>query len=140
MPGYAVQEQAGLENPAAILYGTNDLRHEHHPIPADIPPGYVRVLMRAVGICGSDVHFYKKVSLQQPPHENYEVPLRELFLLSQTCHILHARSECCTCRGGLGTLSWSSPWSLGMSLLGTFSLRALSTVRTLLRSYRRLHL
>ena len=56
----AVQEQAGLENPAAVLYSANDLRYEHHHIPTDIPPGHVRVQMRAVGICGSDVHFYKK--------------------------------------------------------------------------------
>ena len=59
---HAAQEQAGVDNPAAILYGANDLRYEHHHMPAAIPAGHVRVLMRAVGICGSDVHFYKQVS------------------------------------------------------------------------------
>ena len=57
----AVQEQAGVNNPAAVLYSANDMRYENHHIPAEIPPGHVRVQMRAVGICGSDVHFYKKV-------------------------------------------------------------------------------
>ena len=56
-----------MQNPAAILYGTNDLRYEHHHISADIPSGHVRVLMRAVGICGSDVHFYQKVP--QAPYQ-----------------------------------------------------------------------
>lgn len=64
---HAVQEEPGVQNPAAILYGTNDLRYEHHHIPADIPSGHVRVLMRAVGICGSDVHFYQKVVCRRPP-------------------------------------------------------------------------
>ena len=64
---HAVQEEPGVQNPAAILYGTNDLRYEHHHIPADIPSGHVRVLMRAVGICGSDVHFYQKVFSQHLP-------------------------------------------------------------------------
>lgn len=57
----AVEETADLSNPAAILYGPNDLRYEEHPLAESIAPGHVRVRMRAVGICGSDVHFYKKV-------------------------------------------------------------------------------
>ena len=50
-----------MKNPAAVLYSANDMRYENHHISADIPPGHVRVQMRAVGICGSDVHYFKKV-------------------------------------------------------------------------------
>ena len=49
------------KNPAALLYGINDLRFEDLPFTAELPSNYVRVRMRAVGICGSDVHMLKKV-------------------------------------------------------------------------------
>ncbi|MDP2952871.1 MAG: NAD(P)-dependent alcohol dehydrogenase, partial [Chloroflexota bacterium] len=43
---------------AAVLHGKLDLRLEHRPIP--LPgPGQVLVRIVAVGICGSDVHFWK---------------------------------------------------------------------------------
>ena len=48
-------------NPAAVLHGVNDLRVEDVPLPKQIASGSVRVQMRSVGICGSDVHFMKKV-------------------------------------------------------------------------------
>ena len=48
-------------NPAAVLYGANDLRFQDHPLPDHIPDDFVRVRMRSVGICGSDVHFFKQV-------------------------------------------------------------------------------
>ena len=48
-------------NPAAVLHGINDLRVEDFPLPEQIASGSVRVQMRSVGICGSDVHFLKKV-------------------------------------------------------------------------------
>lgn len=51
-----------MTNPAAVLYGVNDLRYEHHALAKSIAPGHVRIQMRAVGICGSDVHYYKKVN------------------------------------------------------------------------------
>lgn len=45
---------------AAVLHGVNDLRLQHDwPLPPAPPPGCVRVAMRAVGICGSDVHYLK---------------------------------------------------------------------------------
>lgn len=47
-------------NPAAVLYGVDDLRFEDFPLPPEPPPGCVRVDMKAVGICGSDVHYLKK--------------------------------------------------------------------------------
>jgi L-iditol 2-dehydrogenase len=42
---------------AAVLYAPYDLRIEEMPIP-EIGYGEVLVRIRAVGICGSDVHFY----------------------------------------------------------------------------------
>ncbi len=48
-------------NPAAVLHGIDDIRFEDVPLPDKVADGHVRVQMRAVGICGSDVHYYKKV-------------------------------------------------------------------------------
>jgi len=36
------------------------MRYEDHSLAERIAPGHVRVRIRALGICGSDVHFYKK--------------------------------------------------------------------------------
>ena len=47
-------------NPAAVLHGVNDLRFEDVPMPDRLSDGYVRIEMKAVGICGSDVHYWKK--------------------------------------------------------------------------------
>ncbi|KAA6425839.1 MAG: sorbitol dehydrogenase-2 [Trebouxia sp. A1-2] len=47
-------------NPAAVLHGIDDIRFEDVPLPDKVADGHVRVQMRAVGICGSDVHYYKK--------------------------------------------------------------------------------
>lgn len=49
-------------NPAAVLHGIDDIRFEDMPLPEQVADGQVRVQMRAVGICGSDVHYYKKVT------------------------------------------------------------------------------
>lgn len=46
-------------NTAAVLYGVNDLRVEPFPLAKDVPDASVRVQMKAVGICGSDVHYLK---------------------------------------------------------------------------------
>jgi L-iditol 2-dehydrogenase len=49
-----------IEPRAAVLYGVNDLRVEPWPVPTHPPPeGCVRVAIKAVGICGSDIHFLK---------------------------------------------------------------------------------
>ena len=50
------------QNPAAVLHGIDDIRFEDVPLPGKVADGHVRVQMRAVGICGSDVHYYKKAS------------------------------------------------------------------------------
>ena len=45
-----------MSNPSAVLYATRDLRIEDRPIP--VPgAGEVLVNVRAIGICGSDVHY-----------------------------------------------------------------------------------
>lgn len=49
------------ENMAAWLYGVNDLRILPYKLPA-LGPHDVRVSMKAVGICGSDVHYLKTMS------------------------------------------------------------------------------
>ncbi len=46
-----------MTNSSAVLYGPNDLRIEDRPVP--VPgPGQVLIEVGAVGICGSDVHYY----------------------------------------------------------------------------------
>jgi L-iditol 2-dehydrogenase len=47
-----------MDNLAAVLYGVRDLRVEAHPMP-EPGPREVLVEIRAVGICGSDVHYYE---------------------------------------------------------------------------------
>ena len=42
---------------AVALHGMKDLRVEERPIPA-LPPGYARLRVRRVGICGSDSHYF----------------------------------------------------------------------------------
>lgn len=53
---------ARLRNPAAVLRRVNEIVFEEHPepLPADPPHGHVRVAMKAVGICGSDLHYVHK--------------------------------------------------------------------------------
>ncbi|ORZ26151.1 sorbitol dehydrogenase-like protein [Absidia repens] len=50
------------DNIAAVLYGSHDLRMERRPI--NLPqPGEVQVHIKATGICGSDLHYYKNGSM-----------------------------------------------------------------------------
>jgi L-iditol 2-dehydrogenase len=42
---------------ASFLYGIRDMRLESHPLP-DPGPGEVLLEVAAVGVCGSDVHYY----------------------------------------------------------------------------------
>ncbi len=44
---------------AARLYGTRDLRLEERPVP-EPGPGMALVRIRAVSICGSDLHYYRE--------------------------------------------------------------------------------
>lgn len=44
---------------AAVFYGVNDIRIEELDVPK-IGPNDVLIQIKAVGVCGSDVHFYKE--------------------------------------------------------------------------------
>jgi L-iditol 2-dehydrogenase len=53
--------QPAFSNAAAVLHGINDLRFEEAPLlPETVAPGAVRVAIKAVGICRSDVHYLQK--------------------------------------------------------------------------------
>jgi L-iditol 2-dehydrogenase len=45
-------------NPSAVLYGPHDVRIEDRPVPKPAA-GQVLVEIAAIGICGSDVHYYE---------------------------------------------------------------------------------
>lgn len=45
-------------NSAAVLHGVRDLRVESRPVP-ELAPNEVLVEVTAVGVCGSDVHYYQ---------------------------------------------------------------------------------
>ena len=77
-------------NPAAVLHGIDDIRFEDMPLPDQIADGHVRVQMRAVGICGSDVHYYKKVS-----HTLSRWRQSRQTKLSNVCRMLHYISRFC---------------------------------------------
>lgn len=60
--GGSIKEKAedkGDENLAAWLCGINDIRILPFSLPTKLGPFDVRLKMRAVGICGSDVHYLK---------------------------------------------------------------------------------
>lgn len=44
---------------AAVLHGVNDLRVEDVPIPSITEPNQALVRVRSVGICGSDIHYFR---------------------------------------------------------------------------------
>lgn len=59
-----------MSNPSAVLYAPHDLRVEDRPVP-EPGPHEVLVHVRAIGICGSDVHYYEhgrigKYVVEQP--------------------------------------------------------------------------
>lgn len=51
-----------MSNPAAVLHGIRDIRIEDKPEP-EPQQGEVVVAVQAVGICGSDVHYYEHGSI-----------------------------------------------------------------------------
>jgi L-iditol 2-dehydrogenase len=48
-----------MQNRAAVMYGTHDVRLEDKPVP-EPGPKEVLVEIKAVGVCGSDVHYYEE--------------------------------------------------------------------------------
>jgi len=61
---------------ALVLHGTHDLRVEERPKPK---PGRGQVLMRvrAVGVCGSDVHYYSHGRIGKQVIEGPQIPGHE---------------------------------------------------------------
>ncbi len=51
---------------AAVLHGVHDLRVEEMPAPGAPAPQEVRVRINKVGICGSDVHYWRSGSTPGP--------------------------------------------------------------------------
>ncbi len=47
-----------MKNQAAVLYAPHDIRIEERPVPRP-GPGEVLIEIKAVGVCGSDVHYYE---------------------------------------------------------------------------------
>ncbi len=47
-----------MKNQAAVLYAPHDIRLEERPVPRP-GPGEVLIEVKAVGVCGSDVHYYE---------------------------------------------------------------------------------
>ena len=47
---------------AAVLHGADDIRFQEAPKLGAIKAGHVRIEVKAVGICGSDIHMLKEVS------------------------------------------------------------------------------
>jgi threonine dehydrogenase-like Zn-dependent dehydrogenase len=48
-----------MHNRAAVMYGTHDVKLEGKPVPEPGPKD-VLVEIKAVGVCGSDVHYYEE--------------------------------------------------------------------------------
>jgi len=48
----------GVSNYAAVLHGANDMRFEKAPVLGTIKPDQVRIQIKAVGICGTDVNLF----------------------------------------------------------------------------------
>src|SRR5437660_11111018 len=47
-----------MNNQAAVLYAPHDIRIEERPVPKP-GPREVLIEIKAVGVCGSDVHYYE---------------------------------------------------------------------------------
>ncbi len=105
-------------NPAAIMHGINDLRFEDFPLAANVAYGLVRVQMKSVGICGSDVHFLQKVrNIPGRACTNREWNKQTLFML----------------QGRIGHFEVKAPMVLGHECAGWVSLICLhsfASVRT----------
>lgn len=62
----------GKTRKAAVMYGVDDIRVEDIPMPSDMGDDDVLIRVMSVGVCGSDVHFYKEGKIGAmavvPPH------------------------------------------------------------------------
>jgi len=81
------------------MHGINDLRFEEHALPSAVAPGSVRVAMKAVGICGSDLHYLQHVRCCAVHNlrggARITAPLLDsAFTLLFRAHALHWHSFC----------------------------------------------
>ncbi|MCY0880896.1 MAG: alcohol dehydrogenase catalytic domain-containing protein, partial [Firmicutes bacterium] len=44
---------------SAVLFAPHDIQIVERPEPQATPAGYVRVKVKAVGVCGSEIHYYE---------------------------------------------------------------------------------
>ena len=114
-----------------MLHAPDDLRYEPRSLPESIAPNSVRVKLRAVGICGSDVHLYATVSLwsarlvkpsdSKKPQQHTAQPQGLESTVNTATHrswqLLRLSSNPC-CRAVSANSSWSIRWSWVTSLQG----------------------
>ena len=50
---------APIENPAIVLRKVGEIDLEVRPVPFIEEPHYVKIAIKATGICGSDIHYYR---------------------------------------------------------------------------------
>ncbi|CAM1507627.1 Fc.00g072680.m01.CDS01 [Cosmosporella sp. VM-42] len=58
-----------MQNPSCFLHGPGIAKFEDLPLPRVVDPHDVIVRIRYVGVCGSDVHFWKHGGIQTPVTE-----------------------------------------------------------------------
>lgn len=58
--GFVKWSNFSKPNFAAVLHGINDMRFEEFPLASTLKEGQVRIEIKAVGICGSDVHYWRR--------------------------------------------------------------------------------
>jgi hypothetical protein len=99
LPCHDAEAGASRRNLAAVMHGINDLRFEEHALPSAVAPGSVRVAMKAVGICGSDLHYLQHVRCCAVHNlrggARITAPLLDsAFTLLFRAHALHWHSFC----------------------------------------------
>lgn len=104
--------QNAMANYAAMLHGQNDLRFEPAPQLGKLESGKVRIQVKAVGICGSDVQLLKRVCA---------LSSSELSVLAVTLLLMY-------CRAGWHSGRWNSPLLYRTKQQGEFLLCASSFV------------
>lgn len=92
-PGKPATSEFG--NAAAVLHGINDLRYqEAPPLPSSIAAGEVRIAIKAVGICRTDIHYLQKVNGGLPTTSSREVAVRR----NDCCYPPRSSSAVCLSR------------------------------------------
>ncbi len=96
-----------------MLHGAGDLRFEDLPMAGEVAPNHVRVQMRAVGICGSDVHFLKNVRLPMCCGSLAHQTSVAVVSNHQYCDALHLSAQ-----GRMGSFEITEPLVVGHESAG----------------------